>query len=211
MTSRYVSFVVVPLALGLLATAKPALALFVGEAYIEGAGPLTILAGAFAFTLVGTVLGPMLLALGETRAVSMITISSVSFSLVAALILLPTWGMLGASMARGFAMIFSTALTVLVTGKKVKLELDNEAIVKSLIAGVIMAAAVMVMQVPMYSKFLLPLYMVGGGIVYLLTLRVLKAARTEDIDLIRKYLGNRMNFIVNAISRIVLPANPKVV
>jgi stage V sporulation protein B len=207
MTSRYVSFVVVPLALGLLATAKPALALFVGQAYTEGAGPLMILAGVFAFTLVGTVVGPMLLALGETRAASVITVASVSFSLVVALVLLPTWGMLGASMARGLAMIFSTALAVLVTRKKVRLELDNEAIVKSLVAGVTMAAVVMAMQFLMYSRFLLPLYVVGGCIVYLTALRVLKAARTEDIDLIRKYLGNRMNFMVTAVSRILLPAS----
>ena len=73
LSSRYISIVTVPIALGLLVTAKPALTLFVGQAYVEGAEPLMILTGTFAFTLVGTALSPMLLALGETRIASMIT------------------------------------------------------------------------------------------------------------------------------------------
>ena len=42
LASRYASLVVVPLAFGLLATAKPALTLFVGKAYVGGAEPLII-------------------------------------------------------------------------------------------------------------------------------------------------------------------------
>jgi O-antigen/teichoic acid export membrane protein len=209
MASRYVSLAVVPLALGLLATARPALTLLVGEAYVEGSGPLMILSGIFAFTVFGSALGPMLLALAETRLVSAITIVAVVVSLAAAFLLLPIWGIVGASVARGFSMIIGTVLTIIVLRRKIGLRLDLEAITKSLIAGVTMASAVIVLQIPIYNKLLLPVYVFVGLVVYLVALRLLRAVRPEDIELIRGYLGNRLVLVTNLMSRILLSASAR--
>ena len=202
--SRYVSLVGVPLALGLLATAKPALTLFVGQAYVEGTEPLMILAGAFAFTLVGAILTPMLLALGETRVTSVITVASVVVSLVLASILLPFLGMVGAAIARALAMVIVTTFTLLALGRRLKLQLDVEAISKSLVAGIVMAAVVLMVEILFYNKFLLPVYALLGGIAYLGMLRLLRVAREEDINLIRKYLGHRLAFAADFLQRILL-------
>jgi len=207
--SRYVSFTVIPLALGLLATARLALTIFVGQAYVEGSEPLIILSGIFAFTVFGTALGLMLLALAETRLAPAITIVSVLVSLAAAFLLLPIWGMVGASVARGFAMIIGTVLTIIVLSRKMTLRLDVEAIIKSLIAGVTMAVAVMVLQIPIYSRFLLPICVLVGLIVYLVALSLLKAVRLEDVELIRGYLGDRLVFVANLISRILLSTSSR--
>ncbi len=204
MASRYVALVTVPLALGLLAAAKPALTLFVGQAYLEGAEPLMLLSGVFAFTLVGTVLTPMLLARGETGTASVITSASVGISLVTAYALLPLLGMSGAAIARGVGMVAVTAATVLVLKRRLKLRIDNEAVWKSLVAGTVMAGAVLLAQMLLYSKFLLPLYMIIGGAVYVAMLRVLKVAREEDIAIVRRYLGPRLAFAANLIGRILM-------
>jgi len=204
MASRYVSLVGIPLALGLLATARPALTLFVGQAYVGGAEPLMILAGAFAFTLVGAILTPMLLALGETRVTSAITVASVVVSLVLASILLPFLGMVGAAIARALAMVIVTTFTLLALGRRLKLQLDVEAISKSLVAGIVMAAVVLMVEILFYNKFLLPVYALLGGIAYLGMLRLLRVAREEDIDLIRKYLGHRLAFAADFLQRILL-------
>ena len=209
LASRYAYLTAVPLALGLFATAKPALTLFVGRAYVTGSNPLMILSGVFAVTVIGIVLGPMLLALAHTRAASAITTGSVILSITTAVLLVPTWGILGASVARGFGMITSTALTILFLRKKLSLTLDLGMIPKTLAAGVIMAAIVMAVQIPFYSQYLLPLYIVIGAVAYLTALRVLKAMKQEDIDLLGKYFGHKLSFATSILRWILLPTSKR--
>ena len=99
LASRYVTLVMVPLAFGLLATAKPALTFFVGEAYSGGAVPLMIFSLAFALTAFGSHLTPMLTALAKTREILWITVASTVFALASAYALLPFLGIVGASVA----------------------------------------------------------------------------------------------------------------
>lgn len=204
LSSRYLSFIGVPLALGLAASAGPALALFVGQAYVEGTVPLMILAGVFGYTVFGTALGPMFPALRETRMTLRITIASVAAGIAAAFLLLPTLGMLGASIARAFSAIVSTGLIVVLLGRRMVLRLDLKVIAQTLTAGTVMALAVIVMQILIYNKLLLPVYLFVGVMIYLTMLRLLKAVRQEDIDLIRGYLGHRMDFGASVLSKIVL-------
>jgi O-antigen/teichoic acid export membrane protein len=205
LAARYVYLIVVPLALGLFATAKPALSLFVGRAYVTGSNPLMILTGSFSVTVIGIVLGPMLLARGHTRASSAITAASVFVSIGTALILVPTWGMIGASTARALGMIASTALIILFLRRRLSLRLDVATLVKALTASVVMTAVVMAVQIRLYSPYLLPLYIVIGAVTYFTALRLLKAVKEEDIDLIRRYFGPRLSFVPRMLSWILLP------
>jgi len=75
---------------------------------------------------------------------------------------------------------------------------------KSLVAGIVMAAVVLMVEVLFYNKFLLPVYALLGGIAYLGMLRLLRVAREEDINLIRKYLGHRLAFAADFLQRILL-------
>jgi O-antigen/teichoic acid export membrane protein len=202
--SRYVSLVTVPLALGLMVTAKPALALFVGEAYVGGAQPLMVLAAIFAFTLFGAALTPMLLALGETRTVSLIETVSVGMGLGSAFLLLRVLGMLGAALSRGISMITVTSLTVYALSRRIRIRLDLEAMAKSLAGGMVMAIAVAATEVLVYNKFLLPVYVLVGMVVYMAALRSLTAIREEDIEFITSYLGHRLAFVAHVLRRILI-------
>jgi len=205
LASRYVNFLLIPLSLGLMVTAKPALTLFLGNAYVSGTAPFVILSATFAFTgFAATALSPMLLALEETKIVSAVTIVSVVISLAAALLLIPVYGILGAAVARGTSIIAAAILTVLVLGRKMKLEMDLEATAKSLIASSAMAAVLVIVQLLVYNSLLLPLYALAGLIVYVAMLRVLGAVRPHDIEMIRSYLGLRLAFIADILSRILL-------
>lgn len=208
LTSRYGSFIIVPLAFGLLATARPALTLFVGQAYAEGTGPLMILSCVFALIAFGTGSSSMILALAETRLASGITVVSVGVGLASAYLLLPIWSIVGASVARGLALVTSTALTVAVLDRKKAISLDMEAIWKSLMAGALMVAVLVLIQSLFYNRFLLPGYVFAGAIVYLVMLRLLKALRAEDFDLIERYLGPRLGFVGRILRAVaVWPAN----
>lgn len=206
MSTRYASFVLLPLAFGLCATATPALTLFVGMAYVQGGGPLMILAGTYAIASVAAAAGPMLLALGETRLASLSSIATVAVSLVTAWILTPLFGMFGAATARGVGMIFGAALLIVLLRKKIHMQFDLDAIKKSLIAAIAMAGVVIAVEMQIYSKYLVPAYVLVGVVVYLVMLRLQRAIRKEDIQLIRDYLGPKLAFAGNLLSAILVPA-----
>jgi O-antigen/teichoic acid export membrane protein len=204
LASRYASLVMIPLSFGLLATAKIALTTFVGQAYVGGTDSLAILSFFFAITAFGTVLSTMLVALAETRMVMWITVASVLLAVGSAYVLLPVMGITGASIARGLVMVASLALTIIVLKKKNAVSIDLTTLWKTLVAGGVMACVLVLVQVVFYSWALLPAYMVLGGIIYLAALRLLKAVREHDIELISKYLGTRLGFLSRVLAVILI-------
>jgi O-antigen/teichoic acid export membrane protein len=203
-SSRYASLIVVPLTFGLLATARPALTLFVGKAYVGGAEPLIIFCLASAVTAFGLGFGPMMVALSETRASMWITVVSVVLALGSAYALLPFLGIIGAAIARGLATVASLGLTIVVLRRRRVMSIDVDMAWKSLVAGGVMAGVLIAFQMVVYSILLLPLYVVLGAIVYMILLRLLKAVRKHDIDLIERYLGPRLGFLARLFSVILV-------
>jgi hypothetical protein len=185
----------VPLAFLLLAVAKSALIFFVGQPYVSGAGPLMVMAGAYGLTVFSIALGPMLVALSRTRSSLLITVASVLVALGSAYVFLPIFGIAGAAIARGVAMVVSLGLTIVVLQRSKALRLDLEAIWKSVVAGAVMAAVLMLVQMVVYRTILLPAYIILGALVYLILLRLLRAVRRHDVELIERYLGHRLGFV----------------
>jgi len=194
LASRYASLAIVPLSFGLLATSKIALTTFVGQAYVGGTDSLAILSLFFALTAFGSVLSNMLVALSETRMVMWITVASVLLAVASAYALLPIMGITGASVARGLVMVASLGLTIIALRRKNAVNIDLTTLWKTLVAGGVMAGVLVLVQMVFYSRLLLPAYVVLGGIIYLAALRILKAVREHDIELIRRYLGTRLGF-----------------
>jgi O-antigen/teichoic acid export membrane protein len=202
---RYTNLMLVPLAFGLLATAKIALTVLVGESYVGGYLPLSILCAAFALSAFATALGPVLLSREETTLFALITGITVLMGLAVAYVLLPAWGIVGASAARASAMILAAVLTVLILKKTVSIQFDFRAIAKQLFAGAVMAVLVVAVQLLEYSRLLLPLYFAVGAAVYLVMLRLLKAVDVADLNLLQRFLGARLSFLSIILSQILLP------
>jgi O-antigen/teichoic acid export membrane protein len=194
LASRYASLVMVPLAFLLLAVAKSALTVFVGQPYVSGTGPLMILSGVLGLTVFSIALTPMLVALSWTRSALLVTASSVLVALGSAYVFLPIFWIMGAAIARGVAMVVSLGLTIVILHRSKAMLLDLEAIWKSVVAGAVMAGVLVLVQMVVYRTILLPAYIVLGLVVYLILLRLLKAVRRHDIELIERYLGSRLGF-----------------
>jgi O-antigen/teichoic acid export membrane protein len=187
-----------------LATAKVALTTFVGQAYVGGTDSLAILSLFFALTAFGSVLGTMLVALSETRMVMWITVASVLLAVASEYALLPLMGITGASLARGLVMVASLALTIIALRRKNAVSIDLTTLWKTLVAGGLMAGILVLVQMVFYSSFLLPAYVVLGLVVYLAALRLLKAVREHDVELIHKYLGTRLGFASKLLGAILV-------
>jgi O-antigen/teichoic acid export membrane protein len=209
LASRYASFIILPICWGLIATAEAALSLFLGNAYVSGTQSLIVLTVTFAigaFSL--TAVSPVLLASGETLLSSIVSVISVIGSIAFAFVLLPVEGILGAAVARGVGTLLMAALTLIAVKRKNFLRLDVEAIWKSNVAAISMAAVLIFIQFFVHSKFLLPLYVVIGLGVYLAMLRVLKAIHENDIELIRLYLGPKLSLASRLLRLLLLTSAP---
>jgi O-antigen/teichoic acid export membrane protein len=203
--SRYVSLVAIPMAFALLGAARPALTLLVGRPYEEGALPLAILALASTASIIALSLGPVLIVLNETLLAALTSIIPIPLGIGLALISIPTLGIVGASIARGLSMLLGLLLTWYFVRRKIPVQLDYKAIMKSVVASGAMALSMEALQLLVYSRFLLPLYLAVGLLVYLLAIRALRIMNTSDIDLLRQTLGPRSGGICNLLSRFVIP------
>jgi O-antigen/teichoic acid export membrane protein len=188
----------------LLATAKAALTLFVGDSYIAGSWPLVIFCAADVVTAFATVLGPALLAIEETNAIGLISVTSAALGLGSAYLLLPEFGIVGASVGRAVAIILSAILQFMILKTIIGLKLNFRMVAKTIVAGATMAAVVMVVQMVVYSKFLLPLYASIGVVIYLVMFRLLKLVEGDDLRLLRRFLGKRLWPVSDILSFILL-------
>jgi O-antigen/teichoic acid export membrane protein len=202
--SRYVSIVAMPLAFALLVTARPALTLFVGREYEPGALPLAILALASTATIISLALSPILIVLNETLLAALASILPLPISVALALVSIPKLGILGASVARGLSMLLGLLLTWHFARRKIPVQLDYQAITKSVVACAAMAVSMEILQLLYYNRFLLPLYLLAGALVYLLAMRALRGMNAADIDLLRQTLGPRFSGICGLLSKLLV-------
>ena len=203
--SRYVSIAGMPLAFALLATARPALTLLVGEAYEGGVIPLAVLALGSISTIIAMSLYPVLIVLNETTLAAVDGILPIPFGVAVELISTPILGILGASIAKALSMVLSFLVAWYFVRRKITIKLHSQAILKSVVAGGALALAAEALQLLYYSKFLLPVYLLVGFLAYLLGMRALKAISTHDIDLLRRILGPRSGRICDLLRRLVIP------
>lgn len=203
--SRYVSLVAIPMAFALLAAARPALTLLVGRPYEGGAVPLAVLALASTASIIALSLSPILIILNETLLAALTSILPIPLGVVAALISIPTLGILGAAIARGLTMVLGLLLTWYFVRRKIPAQLDYQAVIKSLVASGAMALGMEAVELFYYNRFLLPLYLAVGVLVYLLAIRALRIMNASDIELLRQTLGPRLGSICDLLSRIVIP------
>jgi len=207
--TRYLCLIGVPLGLGLFSTSRASLALFVGEAYSEGSGPLMILSLFFALTVTSTALVGLPVVLGETLLSLKLTSLSMILGVASTLILLPWLGVVGASIARGITWVTYLATITIALRRRIRVDFDTEALWKSLASGAVMAAAVLLIQAHYYSKYLLPAYVLLGGFIYLFMLLILRAIRTQDVQILNEYLGPRFSFLAHLLERLVRTTETK--
>jgi len=193
--SRYVSLIYMPLAVGLAVTALPVITLFAGDRYSSGAPALAVIALASAFTCLGAVLNNVLLSIGRTRIFLVASVIAISVDSLLCILLVGPLGSLGAAISRA-ALILSLFLVPALWLRSIMgLNVDSDAYLKSLIGSAVMAGVVMVAEVYWTGRYLLPVYILIGGTVYLVMLRLLRAVKQRDIELVKQFLPFRLGLL----------------
>jgi O-antigen/teichoic acid export membrane protein len=129
---------------------------------------------------------------------------NIVFGISFGLLLLPSLGIVGVSIARGITMLLTFIMYMWILRRKINLAFDREAFWKSLVSSLVMITPLIVIQNIWSNAYLLPIYMGLGALVYIVMLRTLKAVRQSDVDLMKLYLGKRLEFLVKPFEAILL-------
>jgi O-antigen/teichoic acid export membrane protein len=204
-TSRYISYAAFPIAFALLATAQPVISLFAGVRYGGAALPLSELVAFSIATILALPFTSALIALSETKLYAVTVIVPLLASITLVFLTISSLGILAASTARGLSMVLNLILSFILVRKKLSVRLDIKSVGKSFLSGVTLAVVTCLCQVVRYNVFLLPLYLLCGGMTYLLSMRILGAVNAHDVDLIKDILGPRFVTVVRLLSYILVP------
>lgn len=217
-STRYAVLVGFPLIIGLATLALPAIILFAGLQYVGAVEPLVIICiGALATTL-GVAVGPILLTLGRTVVLSILSIISVLLSLGMSYFALAYLGLgtAGTAWARSIAAIISLVLTLYVVKHHVPISFDKEALWKGSLASAFMVVVIVAVDLMrgvvssasyeflVIRLHLLPVYIAVGGVAYFFALAALKAIKRHDLELVKGYVPRSFRQILTWLERFVV-------
>jgi len=191
-SSRIFALSYVPAAFGLAATAQPTVKVLVGASYVEASLPLALMAvGSIAIGFVTPILATLQAGGMGSRYFFVNLIGAVAF--------VPIWGIMGAVAARELFFAVILIGSRLAIRGPVGFSVDLEALSKALVGGAFMCLAMLLVGFLRPPSPMLLVIMVGGGLsTYALSLRLLKAIRTDDIVLVRKSLPGRFSSVASS-------------
>jgi len=196
--SKYSALIFTPLALGLFSTGKAVITLFAGQQYEDGYTVLSILSIFALVYSISPAFSNLLLIYGKTATILLLSIIPVAVSL-STIPLLWLFGLNGLALMKGLSMLLSFIISLYVLSRVVEIKLDKLALLKIFSSSAIMALAVLLIEYVYYSRFLLPLYVFVGGLVYMLSLRFLNVFDEQDILFLRQVFGVRVGLIIGRV------------
>lgn len=203
-STRYITMIYPPLALGLMSLATPTLTFFAGEGYAEGGLVLAILSLLGGIAGMGAAFSVLLLVYSKTLRVLSISIASTGLGVILSLLLLPVIGIIGVAMVKGLVLNVSFILTFAAVRKLVPIKFDKEALWKCWFAALLMSIVVVTIAHVFPARYLVLLYVLVGGATYLISLRILRVVKEEDIQLARSFLGKKAGPIVTLLEKSLL-------
>ncbi|KON30676.1 hypothetical protein AC477_04775 [miscellaneous Crenarchaeota group-1 archaeon SG8-32-1] len=204
-SSRIILYLLVPSCIGLAIIAPTALTLFYGSSYAKGAIPLAILSIATIvnalFNLYTTTFG----AIGKTGQVLKINIIAAVSTILSLLVLVPIFETTGAALARLFTVILTIALAIYLLKKEIKLQIDQEALWKSIISTLAFVPFLFSIEF-FFSANLSTIQMLLielplGAAIYVFSLYILKALKQEDFQLLKQALPKPLTKYIKNIER----------
>jgi len=207
MTSRYLSYTIIPSCTLLAVVAPTALDFFYGPNYVSGATALTILAISIIILALFTLFTTTLTAMGKTKQVLEINLISALVAVALLLGLVPMFDVVGAAVTRLAVYALSLILAAYVLRKHVSVQLDREALWKSAVASIITTPFLLTLEFTMTKEFsvvqVLAVEVLVAGFIYLASLRVLKALNGQDFELLRQSFPKSFSKVIDVLQTIM--------
>jgi len=207
-SSRYLIYTILPCCLGLAAISPTALAFFYGPSYTPGAIPLSILSVATIIIALYSLLTTGLIAIGKTTQILELNIISAILTISILATTIPFLQTVGAALTRLITQIIGITIAFYMLQKEVRVELDKEALWKSTLASITIIPFLLIFEA-IISKNLsitqtLILEILTAVGMYAFSLRILKALKTQDFELLRQALPKTLTKFVNLVEKIIV-------
>jgi len=206
-TSRYLSYTIIPSCVLLATVAPTALNVFYGPNYVSGATALSILAISIIILTLFTLVTTTLTAIGKTKQVLQINLVSAFSAVVLLLSLVPLFGIIGAAITRLVVQAISLMIAAYILKRYVSVQLDREALWKSAIASIITIPFLFVLESRMTKGFpvaqVLAIEILVAGLIYVASLYVLKALNSQDFELLRQFFPKSFSKIIDVLQSVM--------
>jgi O-antigen/teichoic acid export membrane protein len=185
--TRYVSIIVIPIAVGLASIAQITLRIF-GPEYVNGLAPSILVSVATGLTAVGAVYAAALLALGELRLFTAANVIGLAGLLGVSYLLTPVLGLAGPAFGRATLMGLVAVVYGLALARRGFFGFDLRAFLSATVGSGVMGTAVFFGLFFAHSFLvrlaMLPPMIVVGALIYLASLRVLRLLTMRDLEFI---------------------------
>jgi len=203
--SRYVSIIVIPIAVGFAAVTGVALRIF-GPAYVSGFVPSVIVSVASGLTAVGAVYAAVLLAVGKLRWYTAANVLGVVGLSIVAYVTTPFLGLAGPALGRASLVAVAALLYAYAAGRSGFFELDARAFISAAASSAPMGAVVFFILASFHSFLIqlamLPVVIVIGALLYLCALRALRLLTVQDFEFIQLMAPARSHRVIALIARL---------
>jgi O-antigen/teichoic acid export membrane protein len=204
--TRYVSIVVLPIAVGFASVAEIALRIF-GPDYVSGLVPTMIVSVATGLTAIGAVYAGALLAAGELRWYTAANLLGLGGLFAVSALLTSSLGLAGPALGRATLMAVAAFVYAVAMWRNGFLELDVRAYLSavggSALMGIVVFGALATVHSFLLKLALLPVLVVVGAVIYFGSLRLLRLLTASDLEFARGILPSRFHPIVLKIGRLL--------
>ena len=194
--NRYILLFILPISLLLVTFPNLVITMLFGKAYVAAAGSLRILAIAFFFSVLLGTYYAIFSGIGETKLLTKITLIGALLNFFFNLFLIPSYGILGASLATliSFACMTCYAAYQVKNLVNVRLPLLEWSI--NLIIGIIFVLMMTILKnqltLPVWTETALVIFI--GGSLYLGLLFLFRLVNKDDVVFLKQTIGKFLPF-----------------
>lgn len=184
---KYMLMLIIPVAVGATLLSRPIISLIYGESFLPSVPVLSILTWAEIFGFYGLIHYEILISVNRQRLYLLFAATGAVVNVMLNLILIPRYGIVGASIATLISHSLTAGLIIghILPATRVYNIAGCKAMLRPLAASVVMGAYVY------YVRFHLALAIMGGAIIFFLTMLLIQGIDRQDIQLAKAIFRKR--------------------
>lgn len=180
---KYSIMIIVPAVFFILSLTDPIIIILFGEGYIPASNALKILSIGMIFTVLYAINSAFFSGIGKPEISSKIVYTAAIFNLIFNLILVPLIGIIGAALTSTASLLIMMVIGLIKVKTFIKIKLPMKAWMKTLIAGIGMIFAIVLLKMILSFNILLEMAVISAisGIVYIALLFLLRAVEIKEL------------------------------
>jgi stage V sporulation protein B len=205
LASRYVFLIYIPAGVIVFSCTPFLFTEILGERYSESVYPAMIIIIVIISTSIYPLFNNILVSTGHNRIFLTSSAIALSFQIVLSVLIIPYMGATGAAIAKASAFI----ILFLMPAYRLKLlfgtlRYDRKALKFSLAGSIIMASIIFIINLNLFSPYMLPVSIFIGMMSYLLFLRFTSTLNAKDIQIINKSLPASFSGLTRIVSKLCI-------